>query len=57
MNIVVLDGFTLNHGDLSWNGFRQYGELTVYDRTDFISDKIIEAIEKASKAVAAADKE
>ena len=31
--IVVLDGYCLNPGDLSWDGFRQYGEVTVYDRT------------------------
>lgn len=44
MNIVVLDGFTLNPGDLSWDGFRQYGDVTVYDRTDFHTDKIIDAV-------------
>jgi glycerate dehydrogenase len=47
MNIVVLDGFTLNPGDLSWDGFRQLGELTVYDRTGFNPDKIIDAIGEA----------
>ncbi|MCH1919132.1 D-2-hydroxyacid dehydrogenase [Shewanella sp. A3A] len=31
--IVVLDGFTLNPGDLSWAPLQQLGELTVYDRT------------------------
>lgn len=31
--IVILDGFTENPGDLSWNGFEEFGELTVYDRT------------------------
>lgn len=34
MKIVVLDGYTENPGDLSWDGFRQLGELTVYDRTE-----------------------
>ena len=34
MNIVILDGYTENPGDLSWDGFRAFGELTVYDRTD-----------------------
>jgi glycerate dehydrogenase len=34
MKIVVLDGYTLNPGDLSWDGFRALGQLTVYDRTD-----------------------
>jgi glycerate dehydrogenase len=33
MKIVVLDGYTENPGDLSWDGFRALGELTVYDRT------------------------
>ncbi|MBC5689610.1 D-2-hydroxyacid dehydrogenase [Mediterraneibacter sp. NSJ-55] len=33
MKIVVLDGYTLNPGDLSWEELEQYGELTVYDRT------------------------
>lgn len=31
--IVVLDGYTLNPGDISWAGFRELGELTVHDRT------------------------
>ncbi len=33
MKIVVLDGFTLNPGDLSWDQLDELGELTVYDRT------------------------
>ena len=33
MKIVVLDGYTENPGDLSWDGFRQFGEVIVYDRT------------------------
>ncbi|MCB7318247.1 D-2-hydroxyacid dehydrogenase [Lacrimispora sp. 210928-DFI.3.58] len=33
MKIVILDGYTENPGDLSWNGFEELGELTVYDRT------------------------
>lgn len=32
-SIVVLDGATLNPGDLSWEPFEAYGKLTVYDRT------------------------
>lgn len=35
MKIVVLDGYTENPGDLSWEGFMQLGELTVYDRTAY----------------------
>jgi glycerate dehydrogenase len=34
MQIVVLDGYTLNPGDLSWEGLRDLGEVTVYDRTE-----------------------
>lgn len=33
MKIVVLDGYTLNPGDLSWDAMRSLGDLTVYDRT------------------------
>lgn len=33
MKIVILDGYTLNPGDLSWDGMKALGELTVYDRT------------------------
>ena len=33
MNIVILDAYSANPGDLSWEPLRQYGELTVYDRT------------------------
>ncbi len=35
MKIVVLDGYTLNPGDLSWAGLEELGDLTVYDRTVF----------------------
>ncbi len=33
MKIVELDGYAANPGDLSWDGFRELGKLTVYDRT------------------------
>ena len=33
MKIVVLDGYGLNPGDLSWSGWETLGELKVYDRT------------------------
>jgi glycerate dehydrogenase len=33
MKIVVLDGYTENPGDLSWEGLESLGDLTVYDRT------------------------
>lgn len=33
MKIVVLDGYALNPGDLSWEGLKQLGECQIYDRT------------------------
>lgn len=33
MKIVVLDGYTLNPGDISWEELEKMGQLTVYDRT------------------------
>jgi len=33
MKIVVLDGFTLNPGDLSWNDLQSLGSCEIYDRT------------------------
>lgn len=34
MKIVILDGYTINPGDLSWDGLNELGEVTVYDRTE-----------------------
>lgn len=45
MKIVVLDGYSANPGDLSWDGLRTFGELTVYDRT-----KACDVIERAKDA-------
>ena len=33
MNIVLLDGYTLNPGDLTWKDLEALGRCTVYDRT------------------------
>jgi len=33
MKVVVLDGYTLNPGDLSWKGLEELGEVRIYDRT------------------------
>ena len=33
MKIIVLDGYALNPGDLSWEDMKALGDLTVYDRT------------------------
>ncbi|PQV47423.1 glycerate dehydrogenase [Jejuia pallidilutea] len=44
MKIVVLDGYTLNPGDLNWNGIEQFGALTVYDRTPYNTKDILKNI-------------
>jgi glycerate dehydrogenase len=49
MKIVILDGYTENPGDLSWEGFEKLGELTVYDRTP--EDKIVERIGNAEAVI------
>ena len=38
MKIVVLDGYTLNPGDLSWDALKDLGECTIYDRTSLTDD-------------------
>lgn len=45
MKIVVLDGYALNPGDLSWGDFEALGELTVHDRTG--PDRVVERSESA----------
>lgn len=42
MKIVVLDGYTLNPGDLHWNALAALGDVAVYDRTEVSS--IVERI-------------
>ena len=40
MKLVILDGHALNPGDLSYDCLRQFGELTIYDRTDSEAEAI-----------------
>ena len=47
MKIVVLDGYTLNPGDLSWEAVEAMGELIVHERTAFNQEMIIKTIEDA----------
>ena len=42
MKIVVLDGYTLNPGDISWEGMEALGDVIVYDRTK--EDEIVARI-------------
>ena len=48
MKIVVLDGYTENPGDLSWEPLRALGELTVYDRSSLTDGQ--EAIDRIGDA-------
>ena len=45
MNIVFLDSFVLNPGDLQWGRLAEFGQFTVYDRTP--SDQIVERAKDA----------
>jgi len=45
MDIVVLDGHTLNPGDLSWNRLEELGNFKIYERTE--ADLIIERVKDA----------
>ncbi len=47
MKIVVLDGYTLNPGDLSWDKIKEFGELKVHDRTDFNPIEVLRTIGNA----------
>lgn len=52
MKIVVLDGYALNPGDLTWEGFEQFGEITVYDRTSYTNtSEIIQRIGEAEVVI------
>lgn len=50
MKIVILDGYTLNPGDISWDELKNLGDLTVYDRTTYDNnheDLIVERVGSA----------
>ena len=40
MKIVILDGYTLNPGDLSWAELKKLGDVVIHDRTQ--ADKVVE---------------
>lgn len=48
MKIVVLDGYTLNPGDLDWKGMEALGECVVYERTSLTD--VQEAIDRIGDA-------
>lgn len=41
MKIVVLDGYTENPGDISWEPLEALGEVTVYDRTSYEESPLV----------------
>lgn len=47
MKVVVLDGYTLNPGDISWNSLEKIGDLTVFDRTPYENKAILNNITDA----------
>jgi glycerate dehydrogenase len=58
MKIVVLDGYTLNPGDLSWQPLQQLGETIIYDRSakDETAERIADAdIVLTNKAILTGD--
>ena len=51
--IVVLDGYTENPGDLSWEQIEAFGDVTVYDRTSYdesglIAERIVKTVWRKS---------
>ncbi|RIJ47448.1 D-2-hydroxyacid dehydrogenase [Maribellus luteus] len=46
MKIVVLDGYTLNPGDLSWDAIKESGKCEIYDRTP--REQVVERAQKAT---------
>lgn len=51
MKIVILDGYTENPGDLSWEGFEKLGEVRIYDRTPHDPAVIVERIGNAEAVI------
>ncbi len=49
MKIVVLDGYVLNPGDISWEAVEAQGDFTVYDRTP--ADKVVARIGDAEAVI------
>jgi glycerate dehydrogenase len=49
MKIIVLDGYTLNPGDLSWAELEKLGECSLHERTPV--DRMVERLQDAEMAV------
>lgn len=48
MKIVILEGYTVNPGDLSWEALKEFGEVTVYNRTSLTDEQ--ESIDRIGDA-------
>jgi glycerate dehydrogenase len=49
MNIVILDGYTLNPGDLDWSPLHELGQVAIYDRSQ--KNEIVERAREADALV------
>ena len=52
MKISVIDGYTENPGDLSWDALRELGEVEIYDHSTHDEEEIIRRIGDAEIVVA-----
>ena len=45
MQIIILDGYSINPGDLSWDALREFGIVSVYDRTpqELVAQRLVGA--------------
>ncbi|MDP3386892.1 MAG: D-2-hydroxyacid dehydrogenase, partial [Eubacteriales bacterium] len=50
MRIVILDGYTLNPGDLTWDGFKEIADIVVHDRVSYTLDGQSQVVEKVGNA-------
>lgn len=44
MKLTVIDGYTMNPGDLSWEQYEKFGELRVFDHSTSDEDEVIRRI-------------
>lgn len=52
MKLCVIDGYTMNPGDLSWKQYEQFGELDVYEHATSDPDEVIRRIGDAEIVIA-----
>lgn len=52
MKLTVIDGYTMNPGDLSWEQYEKFGELKVFDHSTSDEDEVIRRIGDAEIVIA-----